>query len=95
MTKLTGAALDRKVAQAMGLKSVHNCEAWGPPYIKTPEDEEFERIEREIKQHQAPPAAPVSLTYSIKLTQGQRVKLMRLGGPKWIRAQIDVATIKK
>ena len=70
------------------------------------EDEEFERIlreqgyrvagrYREIKLRQAPPAAPVSLTYSIKLTQGQRVKLMQLGGPKWIRAQIDVATIKK
>ena len=59
------------------------------------EEEEFERIEREIKLRQAPPAAPVSLTYSIKLTQDQRVKLMQLGGPKWIRAQIDVATVKK
>ena len=29
MTKLTGAALDRAVAHAMGLKSVHNCEGWG------------------------------------------------------------------
>ena len=29
MTKLTGAALDRAVAHAMGLKSVHNCEKWG------------------------------------------------------------------
>lgn len=28
MTKLTGAALDRAVAHAMGLKSVHNCEKW-------------------------------------------------------------------
>ena len=28
MTKLTGAALDRAVANAMGLKSVHNCEKW-------------------------------------------------------------------
>ena len=59
------------------------------------EDDEFGRIEREIKLRQAPPAGPVSLTYSIKLTQGQRVKLMQLGGPKWIRAQIDVATVKK
>jgi hypothetical protein len=59
------------------------------------EDDEFGRIEREIKQRQTPPAGPVSLTYSIKLTQGQRVKLMQLGGPKWIRAQIDVATVKK
>ena len=28
MTKLTGAALDRAVAHAMGVKSVHNCEKW-------------------------------------------------------------------
>ena len=28
MTKLTGAALDRAVANAMGLKSVHDCEKW-------------------------------------------------------------------
>ena len=28
MTKLTGAALDRAVAHAMGLKSVNNCEKW-------------------------------------------------------------------
>lgn len=61
----------------------------------TDEDDEFERIEREIKQRSAPPSARVSLTYSIKLTQSQRVKLMQLGGPKWIRAQIDVATVKK
>ena len=29
MSKLTGAALDRAVANAMGLKSVNNCEQWG------------------------------------------------------------------
>ena len=29
MSKLKGAALDRAVANAMGLKSVHNCEKWG------------------------------------------------------------------
>jgi len=28
MTRLTGAALDRAVAHAMGLKSVNNCEQW-------------------------------------------------------------------
>ena len=28
MSKLTGAALDRAVANAMGLKSVHDCEKW-------------------------------------------------------------------
>ena len=59
------------------------------------EDDEFGRIEREIKQRQAPPASPAPVTYSIKLSLGQRVKLMQLGGPKWIRAQIDVATVKK
>ena len=59
------------------------------------EDEEWERIEREIKQRQAPPPAPMSLTYSIKLTQGQRVKLAQLGGPKWIRAMINAAVVPK
>ena len=29
MSKLTGAALDRAVANAMGLKSVRDCEKWG------------------------------------------------------------------
>ena len=29
MTKLTGTALDRAVANALGLKSVHDCEKWG------------------------------------------------------------------
>ena len=28
MTKLTGAALDRAVANAIGVKSVHDCEKW-------------------------------------------------------------------
>ena len=31
MTRLKGAALDRAVANAMGFKSVHNCEQWGKP----------------------------------------------------------------
>ena len=34
MTKLTGAALDRVVANTMGLKSVHNCEKWGEHMTK-------------------------------------------------------------
>ena len=34
MTKLTGAALDRAVANTMGLKSVHNCEEWGEHMTK-------------------------------------------------------------
>jgi hypothetical protein len=35
MTKLTGAALDRAVAHAMGLKSVNNCEQWGKTMDET------------------------------------------------------------
>lgn len=33
---------------------------------------------------------PLSVTYSIKLTQSQRIALMRLG-PQWIREQIEKA----
>ena len=33
MTRLTGAALDRAVANAMGLKSVNNCEQWGEEHM--------------------------------------------------------------
>jgi hypothetical protein len=40
MTKLTGAALDRAVAHAMGLKSVHNCEQWG----KTMDDDDDTQV---------------------------------------------------
>ena len=47
MAKLTGAALDRAVANALGLKSVHNCEKWRT--AMTEEDEEFQRLEREAK----------------------------------------------
>jgi hypothetical protein len=55
------------------------------------EDDEWERIEREIKQRQAPPVK-LTVTYSIKLSRDQRVKLAKLGGPKWIRAMIDGAS---
>jgi len=77
----------------------------------TPEDEEFKRIEREIKYKLdtlCPFATqktmrdkridkakrvgePLSVTYSIKLTQNQRIALMRLG-PQWIRNQIERST---
>ena len=40
--------LDRKVANAMGLKSVNNCEKWGREM--TEEDEAFNEIERQAKQ---------------------------------------------
>ena len=33
---------------------------------------------------------PLSVTYSIKLTQSQRIALMRLG-PEWLREQIEKA----
>ena len=36
--------LDRKVAQAMGLKSVNNCEEWSNSKMKDPEDEAFEQL---------------------------------------------------
>jgi hypothetical protein len=38
MSKLTGAALDRAVANAMGLKSVNNCEKWGKEMIEEDDD---------------------------------------------------------
>ena len=53
------------------------------------EDEEFERIEREKKMRQKPQNEQLTVVYSIKLTQAQRIKLAQLGGPKWLRAQID------
>jgi len=34
---------------------------------------------------------PLSVVYSIKLTQSQRIKLLQLGGPRWLREQIDKA----
>jgi len=38
MTRLTGAALDRAVANAMGLKSVNNCEKWGKEMTEEDDD---------------------------------------------------------
>jgi hypothetical protein len=34
---------------------------------------------------------PLTVVYNIKLTQSQRIKLLQLGGPKWIREQIEKA----
>ena len=53
------------------------------------EDDEFERIEREIKRRKDQPAEKLSVVYTVKLTQAQRIKLMQLGGPQWLRRQID------
>ena len=38
------------------------------------------------------PGEPLNVFYSIKLTQSQRIKLLQLGGPKWIRNQIERST---
>ena len=35
---------------------------------------------------------PLIVVYTIKLTQTQRVKLLQLGGPEWIRNQIERST---
>jgi len=63
------------------------------------EDEEFERISHERKYNRRDKridqnkrsGESLSVTYSIKLTQSQRIALMRLG-PEWIRSQIDAAS---
>jgi hypothetical protein len=56
------------------------------------EDDEFDRIEQEIKRRKDQPVEKLTVVYTIKLTQSQRIKLMQLGGPKWIRNQIDRST---
>jgi hypothetical protein len=38
------------------------------------------------------PGEPLSVFYSIKLTQTQRIQLIKLGGPEWIRNQIERST---
>ncbi len=53
------------------------------------EDDEFERIEREIKRRKEKADAELMVVYSLRLTKSQRVKLLQLGGPQWIRNQID------
>ena len=42
MTKLTGAALDRAVANALGVKNVHNCEKWGEHMNRIEEDDDIQ-----------------------------------------------------
>jgi hypothetical protein len=53
------------------------------------EDDEFKRIEREIEQRKEKPFEKLTVNYNIKLTQSQRIKLLQLGGPKWMRNQIE------
>ena len=56
------------------------------------EDDEFKRIEQEIKRQKDQPAELLTVVYTVKLTQSQRVKLLQLGGPTWIRNQIERST---
>jgi len=56
------------------------------------EDDEFNRIEQEIKRRKNKPAEKLSVVYTLKLTQSQRIKLLQLGGPTWIRNQIERST---
>lgn len=53
------------------------------------EDDEFERLEREIKWRKEKADADLMVVYSLRLTKSQRVKLLKLGGPQWIRNQIE------
>jgi len=53
------------------------------------EDDEWERIEREIKQRKKKVDDDLMVVYSLRLTKSQRIKLLRLGGPSWIRDQIE------
>jgi hypothetical protein len=48
VTKLTGAALDRAVANAMGLKSVNNCEKWGTSMTQEALKLALEALERSV-----------------------------------------------
>ena len=53
------------------------------------EDDEFERIEREIKWRKEKADDNLMVVYSLRLTKAQRVKLLQLGGPQWLRNQIE------
>ena len=56
------------------------------------ENDEWERIEREIKWRKEKTDADLMVVYSLRLTKAQRVKLLRLGGPSWIKEQIERST---
>jgi len=56
------------------------------------EDDEFNRIEQEIKRRKNKPAEKLTVVYTVKLTKAQRIKLIQLGGPTWLRNQIDRST---
>lgn len=53
------------------------------------EDDEFKRIEREIEQRKKKVDDDLTVVYSLRLTKAQRIRLLQLGGPQWIRDQIE------
>ncbi len=62
------------------------------------EDEEFTRIEQEIKRKTGrPPTDPAHKKQmaAISLTIAQREKMRLLGGSAWVQQQIDKAKIAK
>jgi hypothetical protein len=38
------------------------------------------------------PTQNLEVVYTIKLSKAQRIKLLQLGGPEWIRTQIERST---
>ncbi len=61
------------------------------------EDEEFQRIEQEIKRIGRPPIDPAHKKQmaAISLTIAQREKMRLLGGSAWVQQQIDKAKLPK
>ena len=53
------------------------------------ENDEWKRIEREIEQRKKKVDDDLTVVYSLRLTKSQRIKLLQLGGPNWLRRQID------
>lgn len=70
--------LDRKVAHAMGLKSVNNCEKWGTSM--TEEDEAFNDIERQAKQRKASVHAVITNPYRAQVIEEVAQHIERLKG---------------
>ena len=68
MSKLTGAALDYKVAHATGLKSVNNCEQWGTSMTED-EQKEVQKARDMLDAQPVPELSPESL-YNIMEAMG-------------------------
>lgn len=69
MNKLTGAALDRAVANTMGLKSVHNCEEWGEHMNRIEEDDDTQVYKKAW----------------VGLTDEERMRVLQFIDPKTVR----------